>query len=266
MDDRDKHIYPAKMHLLIHNVSFGLQMLEVLNDLNRYAGGTNMVNCPVENCTFQITTKKLANDMVQHYAITHFGVLNHLSKEYDAQKLQKCKQILRIYRTVCIGEDFACENCMQIFGSARELWLHRAKQHVTNQLMEIFRSTHRPISSGNMMCGYCEMTFNLNFDGAIHLGVVHHEMIKKTWTISSEVTNVGATKVSAVTKKPNVVVYRNIQPKVQTLQTLQPNPANQSGGQQQNIQMYIQNVGTVVSVILYFNCSRRAARSFDSNV
>lgn len=126
--------------------------------------------CPLENCKF-IGPSQI--DAINHFAIFHFGVSNYLRSEFERNKQEKAKDMIVAYQKALTGKIRLC-HCGDVFESLYQLNLHKAKEHMTGELIEKFKNTCRDVSGPLKVCGFCTLGFKTNFDGGIHIGVVHN--------------------------------------------------------------------------------------------
>ena len=138
--------------------------------------------CPIENC------KMVSNDpkvLSNHVALQHFAMLREMLSVFEATKNNTAANLLMVFiknLSVPNGQNVpdsherfihhACNFCKKLFGSQNELNYHKAKEHITNELLQAFSKLSRDVS-GKKMCSLCSTPFANVYSGSFHLGVAH---------------------------------------------------------------------------------------------
>ena len=139
--------------------------------------------CPIENCKI---TSNDPNVLTKHVALQHFALLREMLNVFEATKNNTAANLLMIFiknLSVPNGQNgpsdgidrfinYGCNFCKKLFGSQNELNYHKAKEHITNELLQAFSKLSRDVA-GKKLCTLCSKPFANVYSGSFHLGVAH---------------------------------------------------------------------------------------------
>jgi hypothetical protein len=178
---KDKTPFQLIQHVFVHCSD---EVTGIVDELNKYIQGENLIiggvpkTCPIEGCSLTFHARN-HNELLSHVAIAHLGVLQFLCREFDRIKDEKSKQIFTKYLAGVTGDENVCQDCKKIFGSARELKLHRSRDHISAQLMAAFANSSKlDPGSNRKVCGLCTVSFSMKYDGGVHMGIMHEDATK----------------------------------------------------------------------------------------